>query len=245
MFIAWRFYRHVFFNGDLNLALSYDKYTLLILLVSFYRRHLTVQTEVIFEFWKRVSGFFTWRPRRFSPDSRVLLNARTILAISDAGADKVFLLCVLLWRLVASATPSFLPRTWDYFGRDIALPVHWLTAGWRIGFRFPLNCMGRQTAFSELVGYALDGRGLIPVSRWPSFCRVTWSGIVYVSKFIGKYLDGIWFRHLCGPYTYTVPPVKNRYQRMKQEADKSHHSSILAAIHWTDFCTADSWDPLP
>ena len=49
----------VFLNGALNIIIGCYKYTLPILLVSFYRYHLTVQTEVIFESWKRVSGFFT------------------------------------------------------------------------------------------------------------------------------------------------------------------------------------------
>jgi len=49
----------VFLNGTLNMIIGCYKYMLPILLVSFYRCHLTVQTEVIFESWKRVSGFFT------------------------------------------------------------------------------------------------------------------------------------------------------------------------------------------
>jgi len=48
-----------FLNGTLNIIISCYKYTPPILLMSFYRCHLTVQTEVIFESWKRVSGFFT------------------------------------------------------------------------------------------------------------------------------------------------------------------------------------------
>ena len=31
--------------------------------------------------------------------------------------------------------PKFPACTWYCFGSDIALPVNWLTAGWRIGFR--------------------------------------------------------------------------------------------------------------